>query len=701
MALTGKHGRGTWWLAGALMLVPWGGAQGDPLVRPQEPAPVRPTEAPEVPKPPEAPAAGEGSAQVGELGEPAPAASASGEKAQAPPPEVVGPPPPPAPAGGTPLPYPSVDAAPAASAAPVAIAVPPTAAPAEAPATTLPTDPAPAAALESSAPTLPPYAPAYRNFAGSTELLESWARAAPRHCSLLEVGRELDGRALMALQLGAPGGVALEQRPTIFLIGGLDGVSLCGSEAVLACVQHLLVEPVRMPEGVTFVALPQASPQALEAALAGRGHDGRNLRPMDDDRDGMVDEDVANDLDGNNQIWSMLVAAQDGPWARRGDPRFLAPAQPGDQPLYQLTTEGADEDGDGRFNEDPAGGVVLDRNFPVNRTGGWRQTLAGPWPMSEPLTRAVADLVLARRTVAVVLLQGNHGMLATPGGLGVGQGLALPLESDLPVYRRLTELFAHSTARPQSEVVRLGQARGCDVPGSALDWLYVVPGALALELAPWGPRVELGRQTVARDARFAGDVLQEPPPRTGALRRLPLPLEARPEWAPWVDNVLGGLGFMSWQPVQLDGGREGLVGGWEPLTVQNPPEEALERAFHGVPEFVAELAAGLPRLEVQDIVQKGRGEVHRVSLRVRNSGQLPSGLDRSLAAGEPEGVVLELALPAGAQLLAGEPRVVLPRLLSGELSREVGWLVLAPAGTVASVSVSSSWTLPRVTRLRL
>ena len=96
--------------------------------------------------------------------------------------------------------------------------------------------------------------------------------------------------------------------------------------------------------------------------------------------------------------------------------RLLARARPGDAPRYQLTLEGKDDDGDGRFNEDGVGGVVLDLNFPVGRTGPWLDELAGELPLSETLARSYADFALLQRAAIVILFQGNHGRLALPGG---------------------------------------------------------------------------------------------------------------------------------------------------------------------------------------------------------------------------------------------------------------------------------------------
>ena len=548
---------------------------------------------------------------------------------------------------------------------------------------------------EPPGPILPEIAPAYRSMGEMAGLLAQLATVAPDAAETFELGRTHDGRPVHGIQLGRPGAPPLAERPTVFLFGGLDGRSLAGGEAVLQIVRELLLRADELPPEVAFVAVPWVSGQALswlaEKSATAPSRDGRNGRPLDDDRDGRTDEDGPDDLDGDGLILDMLIEDPAGPWARGGDGRFLVPAGPGDGTRYLWTREGRDDDGDGRFNEDPLGGVVLDRNFPVHRTGPWDDPRVGKVPMSEPLTRAVAELVLARRAAVVALVQGNHGCLATPGGLAPTPADGAFDPADRPVFERVTEAFLAATGRRQTGVLTLRAARGERSPGSALDWLHAVPGALSFEVAPWGPEVESPGDVAARDAFAAG-------PRTAALQK-PRSLGDRAHlgdvaaaWARWLDNTRGGIGFVDWHPVPLGDGRQGLVGGWEPRTLTNPPIETLPRALEGFPSFVLELARGLPRLEVLVNQDERSGELLHLRAQVRNQGTLPTGMTRPGEAG----VTLALELPPGAQLVAGELVVELPRLLGGELSAEAAWVLLAPEGSLFRLSASADWTGPVV-----
>jgi hypothetical protein len=545
-------------------------------------------------------------------------------------------------------------------------------------------DPAPVGPPPEPVPSFPAYTPRYRSSDELAAFLAELARGAPSEARLFELGRTPDGRAVEGLEFGAPGDPPPAERPTVFLIGGLDGRSQAGAEAVLASAHRLLSRPLELPFGVNFVALPWLSGEDCAAALpesaAPPSLDGRNGRPLDDDRDGLADEDGPDDLDGDGLVLDMLVEDPAGPWSRGPDGRFLVPAAPGGE-RFAWTREGRDDDGDGLFNEDPRGGVVLDRNFPVNRLGPWEDPRGGSVAMSEPLSRALADLVLGRRAAVVVLFQGNHGALAAPGGVAGG---AVDTADDRELFETVTQAFAAATGREQSRALSLAEAHGRAVRGAALDWIHAVAGALAVEVAPWGPRVERrgeglreGHAGVAlRDARYAEE--------RGSGGEPALLGSADSAWASWLDNTRGGLGFVDWQPVELERGRKGWVGGWEPRTIHDPPEDSLGAALTGLADFSAGLAGSLPVLEIQVTRLERDGELLRLDARVHNRGRLPTGLAGT-------GVGVELGLPGSAELVAGNAIASLPRLAGGESSRELAWVLVAPPDSLVVLSARADW----------
>ena len=620
-----------------------------------------------------------------------------------------------------------------------------------------PAEPAPA---EPPAPSVgagaPAAGPRYHGPEEARERLSGWL--ASGNAEALELGRTAGGRELLALQLGGVGGTPLAERTTVLLVGGLDGVSLAGSEAVLATVDRLLAAPQDLPPDVAFVAVPWANPDGLARWLATGWGGGRNDRPTDDDGDGALDEDPPDDLDGDGVVVEMLVEDPAGPWARAEGGRFLRPAHAGDGKRYRREREGRDDDGDGLYNEDGPGGVVLDRSFPLGWPGPWTGLACGPRPLSEPAAEALARLALARRTALVVCFQGNHGGLAVPGGLSPEDlGLALPFPADEASFAWITESFVRHTGRAQAGPLRLEELRGPS-PGAALDWFYAALGALACEVGVWGPEVQrppaptvpvgpAGSPGSSGSSGSGGDPREGAAAREGSFgprawaeaERLG---RADRAWARWLDELRGGIGFVDWQPVDLGGGREGWVGGWEPQTRTNPPVEVLPRALEGLPAFVLELARGLPRPQVEVRETARRGRVAYLRVRVANPSPLPTGVGPALAArfhpadraagaagadpgaptdpaadptgpagpaaradrsrGDPgAGPTIRLHVPEGASLVAGEAVLVLEPLPARGTSREVEWLILAPEETPVRIELEFPWAPPQVREVRL
>ncbi len=97
----------------------------------------------------------------------------------------------------------------------------------------------------------------------------------------------------------------------------------------------------------------------------------KNTRPTDEDKDGLFDEDPADDENGNGYVELLAKKDQD----------------------TVIRMEGKDDDGDGLFNEDAIGGVDLNRNYDY----AWNETRdydKGSAPFSEPETQAIRDLAL-------------------------------------------------------------------------------------------------------------------------------------------------------------------------------------------------------------------------------------------------------------------------------------------------------------------
>jgi hypothetical protein len=190
--------------------------------------------------------------------------------------------------------------------------------------------------------------------------------------------------------------------------------------------------------------IPRLNPDGAEAMFATPLADRtRNARPVDDDNDGRMDEDPAEDLNSDGLITVMRVADPNGAFmVHPDDARLMKRADPGkgESGAYTLYWEGRDTDGDGFLNEDGPGGVDLNRNF-QHAYPYWARD-AGPHMVSEPETRALMDFMIAHDNVAAILTFGHSDNLVTPPSSS--GNLADPAVLDLAAFAdaSLSEVFS-------------------------------------------------------------------------------------------------------------------------------------------------------------------------------------------------------------------------------------------------------------------
>jgi hypothetical protein len=135
--------------------------------------------------------------------------------------------------------------------------------------------------------------------------------------------------------------------------------------------------------------IPTLNPDALELVVNQNSHWLRkNLRPYDNDGDGLFDEDPVEDINGDGCISAFDVYTKSG-----------------SNLIFQYTYfEGIDNDADGLVNEDEIGLTDLNRNYdaywggtPGSSGDPTSQIYRGATPFSEPETSAFRDFALQHR----------------------------------------------------------------------------------------------------------------------------------------------------------------------------------------------------------------------------------------------------------------------------------------------------------------
>jgi hypothetical protein len=489
--------------------------------------------------------------------------------------------------------------------------------------------------------------------------------------TVVEVMKSAAGAPVNAMLVGIAGQVPVAARPRLLVVAGLepdhaggilvaarlasDIVELAaGDEKLRAVLERCSVEIIPCL-AVDGVAAAQASGLVQPART--------DTRPVDDDRDGVADEDGAEDLNGDGVVTEMRVKDPLGEWrVSEDDPRLMVRADraKGEVGSWRLEPEGVDDDGDGRINEDPKGGVDFDRNFPH----GWKEfdRRTGTSPCSEVETRALVDHVLATRNVAAVLVLGHRDSLVeTPPAMKAANPAPDGLETeDRPLFEAVSEKFRKRTGF---------ERKSEDKPDGAFhQWAYFQQGLPA----------------------FAAKVFEPPKPPQPAS--LPSGKKAESDDAKRLvdsDTRLGGKGFVDWKPFQHPVLGAVEIGGFVPLADVNPTAERVPEISRAFAQFVFDLLEMLPRATLQDVSARPLGGgLHEITAVVRNEGRFPTVLriGTRTRAVLPSRIVVDLPVEA---FELGERRTLLEPLGAAGQGRKLRWIVRAGAGTTAPVRL---WT---------
>ncbi|MFG0304984.1 MAG: M14 family zinc carboxypeptidase [Phycisphaerales bacterium JB040] len=122
--------------------------------------------------------------------------------------------------------------------------------------------------------------------------------------------------------------------------------------------------------------------------------------------------------------------------------------------------------------------------------------------------------------------------------------------------------------------------------------------------------------------------------------------EAETAWLRYSDEERGGEGFVDWTKVEHPQLGAVEVGGFVPGFRTNPPEDRLDELASQQAEFLSELLAMLPDLDIGSVeVESLGGGLHRVHLTVTNTGYLPTASAMGVKARRIVPVVAAISVP--------------------------------------------------------
>ena len=251
----------------------------------------------------------------------------------------------------------------------------------------------------------------YHDYTQSTQLLQQLAHAHAGLARLKSLGKSYQGREMWLMTITNFDSGPEDQKAGFWIDGGIHANEIQGTEVALYTAWYLLEmygqnDKVRqLVDERVFHILPMMSPDSRDAHFYEPNTTSSpraGQRPVDDDRDGLVDEDGPDDLNGDGHITQMRQRDPNGRWKPHPDyPESMVPVKEGEKGCYTLLgTEGIDNDGDGRVNEDGDGYYDPNRDWAWNWQPSYVQGGAYRYPFSIGENRLVADFVMHQPNIA-------------------------------------------------------------------------------------------------------------------------------------------------------------------------------------------------------------------------------------------------------------------------------------------------------------
>jgi murein tripeptide amidase MpaA len=498
---------------------------------------------------------------------------------------------------------------------------------------------------------------AYLRYEELTRAMHALAEEHPGLCKVESIGKSYEGREIWLAELTNLKTGPAETKPAFWVDGNTHAGEVTGSMAALYLIEHLLERhgsedlPTRLLDEQAFYVLPRLSPDGAERYLTTAFTLRATPRPWPEPEEepGLHPEDV----DGDGNILQMRVEDENGEWrVSEKDPRLMVPRTPDEADpettYYRLYSEGTFKDYDGfaRKIARPLYGLDMNRQYPYHWQAEDEQVGAGPYPLSEPESRAQVDFLLGHKNVF-----GAHtyhtfcGAILRPYSDRPDDEMP---EHDLAVFKALGERGTKITGYPNISVYhdfRYDPKKS--ITGAFDDWAYDSYGVFAFTVEFWSMAQAAGVE-VEDFIEFFRD-----PPEEASLKMLA-----------WNDRELGGDGFVSWRPFHHPQLGRVELGGWKTkFTAQNPPPKFLRAECEKLTRFALSHAATAPRLRTNLKTEEISQGLRRIELVVENTGFLPTHVS-SVAADKKltRPVEVRMELPQGASLVSGEQEVDLGHL---------------------------------------
>ncbi|MEY2639318.1 MAG: hypothetical protein RIR90_800 [Bacteroidota bacterium] len=342
----------------------------------------------------------------------------------------------------------------------------------------------------------------YYDHGGISEICKKIAAAYPDLAKLESLGKSFEGRDLWSLTITNFKKGNEKLKPGMYIDGNIHSNEIQGAEFVLYTAWYLTESHAdtkfiqELLEDKVFYLVPTINPDARDSYMH-KPNTGSTPRsgviPVDNDGDGVVNEDSFDDIDGDGHITLMRRKSPNGRWKiDPKDPRNMIQVGPDEKGEYELLgNEGIDNDGDGRVNED---GYTFE--YDPNRDWGWGwqpnyiQNGAYKYPFSLPENRAIMEFVMKHPNIAAAQSYHNAGgmILRGPGG-----------QEDVNTYNAQDVAVYDAIAKKGEELIPgykylVVYKDLYSAYGGELDWFYAGRGIYTYSNELWTPYLMFMRE---------------------------------------------------------------------------------------------------------------------------------------------------------------------------------------------------------------
>ena len=474
----------------------------------------------------------------------------------------------------------------------------------------------------------------YHTYDEIVYFLKKWAEEYPDLIDLYTGGKSYEERNIYQVTLTNKKTLKDTDKPAMAIDANRHSGEVTSAESALWMLNYMLAnygsddEITALIDSKAFYFRINNNPDGSELYLQTAQSNRSSVRPHDTDRDGLIDEDPGEDLDSDGFIRQMRKANPDS-----GN-FILDPRDPTGRLMkrvkdweggWDVYSEGIDNDGDWKFNEDGIGGLDLHRNYPENwrpepeldaTERSWTQSGAGEFPLSEAETRSFVIFLLTHPNISIV----NS------------------MDTSVPMHLR-----GPSTSKSEERMY----------PEDLALFRYFDSEGQKITNYPWAGDTYFDYRTRRKFNPVTGDP------------NIPIPLFGHgPDFGYWYygsiwygdelwgavkdydddgiydeydalclnDEVLEGKEFKSWEKFEHPQLGKVEIGGFNPKFFrQNPPVQLLEEWIKKQAMYNIFLAKHLPQIKINSVKVKPAKEknVYDIEVSFTNTGFLPTALEQA------------------------------------------------------------------------